>query len=209
MAIADKALFGIWPFNLLLDVFYKEEIAERAYIPAVVPTVRELPDQSMADIIIWRYRDGMKLQQIGAKLGLSSERVRQIQTSGLAKLRHPTMSVKLLTVSPAEAAALNRRIRELTRACGEDAPEPDMNELNTDSPIEALNLSTRSYNGLRRLGVRMAGDLKDVDAASMLRVPGMGLKSIKEIAAAIEPAGVHMDLSGLPAPNGKGGGAHG
>lgn len=197
MANVTTTLFDLWPYNLLIDIFYKPEITQRVYLPAIEPVLRDLPDPAMADILLCRYRDGLKLQQIGIRMDVTAERVRQLQNNALAKLRHPTFTVRLLTVSPTEAAALNRRIRELSRACGETAPEPDLNPLTEDSPIEALNLSTRSYNGLRRMKVRMLGDLKSLDAQDMLRARGMGVRSLQEIARAVEPYGIEFRARNL------------
>lgn len=192
-----NGIFGLWPYNMLIDVFYKPEIAQRAYLPAVEPTVMELPDQTASGVLLARYRDGRKLQQVAASMDVSPERIRQIQSDGLSKLRHPTCAVKLLTISPAEVAALNRRVRELSKACGEDVPEPNMSALDDDSPIEALNLSTRSYNGLRRMKIRMLGDLRTLSAQDMLKARGMGVRSLQEIARAAAPYGIAMDLAAL------------
>lgn len=197
MSTDKNNIFGFWPYNLLIDIFYKPEIAQRAYLPCVEDVIAELPNPAMSQVLLARYRDGRKLQQAAAEMGMSSERVRQIQSDGLAKLRHPTYTVKLLTISPAEAAALNRRIRELSRACGEDVPEPNMSALDDDSPIEALNLSTRSYNGLRRMKVRMLGDLRSLSAQDMLKARGMGIRSLREVAQAVAPYGIAMDLTAL------------
>jgi len=197
MATDKNTIFNFWPYNLLIDVFYKPEIAERAYVPAVESTVMDLPDPTMSKVLLARYRDGQKLQQAALAMNVSPERVRQIQSDGLAKLRHPTYTVKMLTISPAEAAALNRRIRELSRACGEEVPEPSMSILDDDSPIEALNLSTRSYNGLRRMKVRMLGDIRSLSAHDMLKARGMGIRSLREVAQAVAPYGIEMDLTAL------------
>lgn len=185
-------IFDLWPYNLLIDIFYKPEIAQRAYLPAIEPTLDDLEDTNAKDILLKRYQYNMGLQRIGTSLDISAERVRQIQMGALSRLRHPTFTVKLLTISPKEVAALNRRIRELSRACGENIPEPVMTELTQDSPIEALNLSSRSYNGLRRLRIRMLGDLESITTQDLLTARGLGSKSVEEIQASIHPHGIYL-----------------
>lgn len=184
-----STIYDFWPYNMLIDAYYKPEIACRAYLPAIEPVLETLPDKE-GEILLSRYKHGTELRRLGETLHVSSERVRQIQKDGLARLRHPTVSSHILTVGPDEVAALNRRVRELSRAIGEAAPEPDMSDLTADSPIEALNLSARSYNGLRRLRIRMLGDLTATTVQDLMTSRGLGSQSIREIRDAVAPYGI-------------------
>lgn len=52
-----------------------------------------------------------------------------------------------------------------------------------DKPIEALELSVRSYNCLKRAGISTIGDLTDKTEEEMMKVRNLGKKSLKEVKA--------------------------
>lgn len=55
-------------------------------------TVRRLMarlDGRTRDVIRWRYLEGLTLDEVGERLGISKERVRQLQNRGLARMRRP------------------------------------------------------------------------------------------------------------------------
>ena len=58
-----------------------------------------------------------------------------------------------------------------------------INQRMSESPIEALELSVRSYNVLRRAGFHTIGDLTDAiaDGMELLKIRNCGKKSAREI----------------------------
>ena len=62
----------------------------------------------------------------------------------------------------------------------EDAPDDDAGE-NAGTPIEELDLSVRSYNGLKRAGINTVEQLQLMNFEDLRKVRNLGRKSISEI----------------------------
>jgi DNA-directed RNA polymerase subunit alpha len=58
-----------------------------------------------------------------------------------------------------------------------------------DTPLEELNLSTRSYNSLRRAGIFTLGQLIEKGKEGLPPLPGLGAKSRAEVEELMEKAG--------------------
>jgi DNA-directed RNA polymerase subunit alpha len=58
-----------------------------------------------------------------------------------------------------------------------------------DTPLEELNLSTRSYNSLRRAGIFTLGQLIEKSREGLPPLPGLGAKSRTEVEELLEKMG--------------------
>lgn len=58
-----------------------------------------------------------------------------------------------------------------------------------DTPLEELNLSTRSYNSLRRAGIFTLGQLIEKSEEGLPPLPGLGVKSRAEVEEVMEKVG--------------------
>jgi len=58
-----------------------------------------------------------------------------------------------------------------------------------DTPLEELNLSTRSYNSLRRAGIFTLGQLIEKSKEGLPPLPGLGVKSRAEVEELVEKVG--------------------
>jgi DNA-directed RNA polymerase subunit alpha len=65
-----------------------------------------------------------------------------------------------------------------------------------DTPLEELNLSTRSYNSLRRAAISTLGQLIEKSRDGFPPLPGLGAKSRAEVEEL-------MAKLGFPVPNKK------
>lgn len=73
----------------VLDRIHREEIHR-----AIERELEELPERE-ADVIRKRYYEGMTLKEIAANVGISPERIRQLEERALRKLRRPAPSRRL------------------------------------------------------------------------------------------------------------------
>jgi len=98
-----------------------EERWEQAAIhAALLEAVTRLPDR-LDEILIARYElDGHRrrtLKAIGQELGLTAERIRQLEDDALVLLRLPTYSTKLRYLCGEDSRAAYARSEALSRAC--------------------------------------------------------------------------------------------
>lgn len=67
------------------------------------------------------------------------------------------------------------------------------------TPIDMLELPTRTYNALKRAGITDVGRLVEMDEKALAGVRNMGSKSVEEIRAALAAKGYLADLALTPA----------
>jgi RNA polymerase primary sigma factor/RNA polymerase sigma factor len=89
-----------------------EELGRKLTVEVLHDLVNQLPKR-LRRVIVARYGLGEQapctLKELGAELGLSGERVRQLQQEGLAWLRHPAHSWRLRQLLGKNTAADYRR----------------------------------------------------------------------------------------------------
>lgn len=73
-----------------------------------------------------------------------------------------------------------------------------------DTPIEELDLSTRTYNCLKRADITKVGQVLEMDEKALLSVRNLGQKSMEEIRDKLIERGYIPRSSGAPSPNGAG-----
>lgn len=73
-----------------------------------------------------------------------------------------------------------------------------------DTPIEELDLSTRTYNCLKRADITKVGQVLEMDEKALLSVRNLGQKSMEEIRDKLIERGYIPRSSGAPAANGAG-----
>jgi hypothetical protein len=61
-----------------------------------------------------------------------------------------------------------------------------------NSPIEELELTTRSYNGLASVGIKTIGQLINHNEYDLLKIPNIGRLSINEISKRVEKFGFKL-----------------
>lgn len=70
------------------------------------------------------------------------------------------------------------------------APKLPPDQYNT--PIEQMNLSTRTYNSLRRGSITTLGQLLEKNSEELLSLPGFGAKSREEVEKVLKELGVYL-----------------
>ena len=137
-----------------------------------------------------RYRDGLVLDDVGKRFGITRERVRQIEHKALRKINFGLKSI--LAEKPnieelkRENVQLRQHIIELESSrSGKAAATPiQIVAPVLDTPIEELDLSVRTYNCLKRRCIDTLGDILNYDE-SIFRIRNMGKRSVEELISVI------------------------
>lgn len=202
-----QQLINVYPFNLAMAIFGNEGDARRVYVPGIYAAIETLTERE-ADILRKRYYNEMTLRGIGQLYGVCQERIRQIEAKALRKLRHPAKSNMFRSVLPEEIKELKIMHQNLSReyellAKAFEALSAKPAELKViasmadlavtrQTLIEDLNLSVRSYNCLRRAGIKTLGNIADMTMDNLMCVRNLGRKSANEVVAVVKSYGISI-----------------
>lgn len=125
--------------------------------------------------LFYHYRDGLTFKEIGNNFGVSQARTYQIVKKALAKLRNKR---KLFITSYALNAKKFKKNEEDNFEISELPVE--------EQDISVLDISTRSYNALKRKGIHTIEQLTGVSLKELFRMRNLGMKSVKEILKAVK-----------------------
>ena len=79
--------------------------------------------------------------------------------------------------------------------CSAEVPDED-DTVNSDDPrdiaLEDLELSVRSYNCLKRAGIKTLGDIADKTPEDMMHIRNLGRKSLEEVLAKLHEYGLSL-----------------
>ena len=121
-------------------------------------------------------------KEIGEELGVTPERVRQIEYKTIRKLKHPSRLRKFEYVFSSNKKELDI---DYIKTMLSDGVTFNFDEATLsakrDIPIEEMNLSVRSFNCLKRAGINTSGDLFDKTEAELMKVRNLGKKSLREV----------------------------
>ena len=110
-----------------------------------------------------RYGELMSLDKTGAELGVTRERIRQIEARARRKLRKFLKDGYCEAVPKADLIIANQRIKELEKQISQMAKTQIEAEQAIDRTqvmsLEAMKLSTRTFNCLKRAGFETLGDI--------------------------------------------------
>ena len=158
-----------------------------------------------ADMFMLNFKDEMTYVEIGEQYGIHKQRVQQIISKAVRKLRHASRSEiisvgrevylkTILAVNEEEKKHYYERISELERLINKQTAEVTdsigiSSDLDTqarthlahilDTSIDGLKLSVRSWNGLSRAGIRTVKDI--IEYGDLYGIWSMGRVSIQEV----------------------------
>lgn len=149
-------------------------------------------------IICERYRCYKTLEEIGKELNVTRERVRQIESKALRKLgtrkniilnkKNKYDKIRQLEENEIRAKLKAEMSYEVAlEIIKEHAIENNMNVetlvsgVDRDDLIDNLNLSVRSYNGLKRAGIDTISQIKKLSYPEIANIRNLGKKSANEI----------------------------
>lgn len=128
--------------------------------------------------------DRMTNTQIGVAFDLTTDRVRQIQAKALRKLIRSVRQRNPKAMWVAQVAGIIMPVNP-ERVC---APT----KLGDDDPVDCLGLVVRTENLLKAGEVYTIGKLKGCSELDLLRMPGLGNKSLVEIKDALGVYGLKL-----------------
>ena len=150
-----------------------------------------------------RYKEQKTLREIGEEIGVKQERSRQIETAALRKLRsrrNMSFMTKGVDGYIKERCKIEyERGYQVGYSAGyqqgvDEAPQgiskAGMSVTIVSLPIEALDLSVRSYNALRKAGYVTIGDLLKVDEKEIIHIKNLGTKQRQEVAVSLYRYGI-------------------
>ncbi len=173
-------------------------------------------------VLYFRFHDGMTLEETGKRLGLTRERIRQIETRTLRKLKNPirlnvikegyeTTRTHNDTVSKYkdEITRLNKLIddvkskqellEKVLTGSADDNEIKETGKIIKNAPvvpeldINYLDLSVRSYNCLVRAGFKTVSQLSKLRYSDLMKVRNLGLRCTNEIAEKLKPLGIELE----------------
>lgn len=144
-------------------------------------------------VIEMRYRDSLTLDEAGKKIGVTRERIRQIEFKALRKI-YRDLNRLIKETKPEtnqlikENEELRQYITELQTTLAQTSklkiPEA-IKSLSLDTPIEEFDFSVRTYNCLKRAQINSALDIVNyTDRFDYIR--NLGKRSLMEIISTIE-----------------------
>lgn len=192
---------AVYPFSVMDDIIDSEH--KIMLSPDLINKVmtEELGERERRCLEM-RRRDDMTLEEIGKKMNVSRERVRQIVAKAERKIRHPARIRKMQVVPYTEFAELQRE-HELLKAkyealssrieteTAKEISEKAREQTVLEKPIEVLDLSIRSYNCLKRAKCNIIADVVELEkSGKMPQVRNLGRRSAEEIRQKLAEVGL-------------------
>ena len=196
-----------YPRNLLLAVrgaWEQEEPTElTADVLAGIQYALSTLNEREQLVLCRRYKDGKKLREIGEEIGVKQERSRQIETAALRKLRYPR-NMFFMTKGVDEyikkrckveyergyQVGYNAGYQQGVDEASNGVSKAGISVTIVSLPIEALDMSVRSFNALRRAGYVTIGDLLNVDEKGIIHIKNLGSKQRQEVAVSLYRYGI-------------------
>lgn len=196
-------LLKVYPYNLIplingeddeSDIRAWEEDNRVYYSPRLI---EEVMTQRLTErenkVLQMRYEWGMSLEEVGSELGVTRERIRQVEARAIRKMRMRKLDImcapaidyrKELSDNEVLRNQVNYLQSELDRIRGISElqrEEADKKRSIMETSIDTLDLSIRTYSCCKRAGINTIGDLSMKTYNDMLKIRNMGRKSLQEI----------------------------
>lgn len=202
-----------YPLNLIYAVFEDsaEEIAERADTISDINASIEYVLYTLSDrerkILKNRFVDLMTLEQTGKLFGVTRDRIRQIEAKAIRKLRHPSRA-KYFKYGVSgiienirmdyynKFSELEGKLIELcklnVKTADEVIQEKEIRKKFAPTSIEQMDLSVRSYNCLKRVGIGTLQQLAQLSYDDLIRIRNLGRRSVDEIIGKLNEYGYEI-----------------
>ena len=181
-----------YPDNLLYDIFGGEwEFPRPGDFDGSLEYVLHTLTERERRVLDFRYKDGLTFEEIGKRFCVTRERIRQIHAKSLRKLRRPD---RLNYLKHGVAGVIARKTESAREAALASLPKLDIKP--EDITLEELELSVRSYNCLKRVGMNTLRDVSEMTFDELRHVRNIGKKSVNEICAVLTNYGIRLKKGG-------------
>ena len=181
-----------YPDNLLYDLFDRDwEYPRPADFDGSLEYVLQTLNERERRILGFRYKDSLTFEEIGKRECVTRERIRQINAKAIRKLRHPD---RLNYLKYGVSGVIARKTESARKAALASLPKPD--KPGADIPLEELDLSVRSYNCLKRVGISALHEIAEMTFDELCRVRNLGKKSVDEISCMLTRHGLSFRKGG-------------
>lgn len=150
-------------------------------------------DARLVDILLRRILDKETLRSIGSDLGVTTERVRQIEARAKRLIRHP-FYLRQIIHDPEVPESIFEACFERDRADVFSRNETSMTMVERHLAQEALygpdreamqRLSVRAYNCLKRHGYDRLSVVARLSDAELRAIPNLGKGTVREIRSVV------------------------
>ena len=146
--VETVVIADIYPLNIVKELF-KKDVVDEINIVGLLNEIDKL-DERKAKILRFRYKDKKTLQECGEIIGLSRERIRQIQNKSFRLLRHPSRKKFYKNYSKEESLEKEEYYFELTKR----------------NPKYAIIIKEGLYYTARNESAKILNNLLDYDVGS-------------------------------------------
>lgn len=196
-----------YPFNLIRAIYGDAEDdntrAGTTYIKGLYEQINALSETERTCLTL-RYQEGLTLKACGNHLGITAQSIRQAIQKALRKLRHPSRLKHFAAVPMVQLQHLenqnrklneeNQQLKDALHALHAGPIDPDTIVLlagilqpeHLSAHIGELDLSTRAYNALSRIGVTTVMDIINIPEEQLIHTRNLGEKTVQEIKARIK-----------------------
>ena len=151
-------------------------------------------------IIRLYYIDGKTFEEIGKEFGTTRERIRQIEAKAIKKLklfRNYFYMGKWCVMEELAKEEYKKNLETQKSYWKYESAKQYIFQYESgvslpirEQKIENLDLSMRSYNCLKRAGIRTIGDLLNFTYNDLFKIRNLGRKSMKEVLDKIHDLGL-------------------
>ena len=203
---------GMWPYNLACAIqsygygrTSEDGFDRHVYAPGILAALESLTERQQK-VITLRFRSMMTLEDVAKEMGVTRERVRQVEARALRELARPQAynlwymvpRRELLDVAEErdrarlECVTLRQKLERFMEAHGIPKEAAGPGDECMGIKLDAMDLSVRSYNVLKRAGIDTVGQLRGLTVGDLKKFRNMGLKSLKEVVSKAADFGIEI-----------------
>lgn len=185
-------LYTIYPFNLLKELY--EDTAHTIDFELFDLEIDKSLSPKERMLIKCLFEDNLSRDDIASRFSVTRERVRQLHQKAINKLTHPQFVKRVKKISYADYIHLkferdtkNKILNDLLTVVKDKFQLTNTSNSNSNTDVkeerivEALDLSTRSYNALTRAGIYTVKELQNLGLKRLKKVRNLGIVLQTEI----------------------------